>query len=531
MAQLWEVTGRPTGRLPVTVGRSADSTRLLEFLRAGAVLEERELARDRLRFRKVHGDGPLSGWVNIGLDDSSGLEVRCITQAVAAQAVATQARATQAVASQDHHSAPSRAPPQARVEQPPAAGQNETRESRLSRFAPHRVFDTLRRLVGPRQPATLAQWYDEEDADAPIVARGVTRIKWTRNDGESWEDTEEAWVIREQTTQPQVWDLNEMDLVSGADYDDPLASANRGELQASAPCVCARCSGCVRPPGHSGPCQDADGRDMKIRRVAPRVGVYVGLAKDLTCPGDDVTFEFTLRGNGIVTISCAPKLSLFAGGQPPWSCTGVWGFEDDNLTVCITQADFKGPKDDDELLLPVSMDGASFTFKGTACRWQGPPPLPADLDLSGWWTLTPDEMGADPVLIRIVQEAGSKSFIGFQKDFADIREGRIDGDRIEWKVDCFTVEGKIAAEGKRLLGLQIRSSSDSDFLATYNGERGEAPGQGTCAVCISDFEVGEELRTLPCAHKFHTACVEQWLALADHCPVCRCSVSASAARA
>nr|XP_043617545.1 RING-H2 finger protein ATL52-like [Erigeron canadensis] len=43
-----------------------------------------------------------------------------------------------------------------------------------------------------------------------------------------------------------------------------------------------------------------------------------------------------------------------------------------------------------------------------------------------------------------------------------------------------------------------------------------------CAVCLSDFEEGEELRTLPdCMHSFHVPCIDMWLYSHRNCPVCR----------
>jgi hypothetical protein len=42
-----------------------------------------------------------------------------------------------------------------------------------------------------------------------------------------------------------------------------------------------------------------------------------------------------------------------------------------------------------------------------------------------------------------------------------------------------------------------------------------------CVICMSDFEEGEELRTLPCFHFFHSSCVDEWLKRNSKCPVCR----------
>ena len=43
-----------------------------------------------------------------------------------------------------------------------------------------------------------------------------------------------------------------------------------------------------------------------------------------------------------------------------------------------------------------------------------------------------------------------------------------------------------------------------------------------CAVCLSEFEDGEDLRTLPkCLHTFHVVCIDLWLYSHTNCPTCR----------
>lgn len=56
-----------------------------------------------------------------------------------------------------------------------------------------------------------------------------------------------------------------------------------------------------------------------------------------------------------------------------------------------------------------------------------------------------------------------------------------------------------------------------------NGEEDE-----TCAVCLGDFEEGEELRTMPsCMHSFHVPCIDMWLLSHSNCPVCRADTTPS----
>jgi len=42
-----------------------------------------------------------------------------------------------------------------------------------------------------------------------------------------------------------------------------------------------------------------------------------------------------------------------------------------------------------------------------------------------------------------------------------------------------------------------------------------------CAICLGDFEEGDQLRCLPCKHQqFHASCVDHWLSKAGRCPLC-----------
>lgn len=52
-----------------------------------------------------------------------------------------------------------------------------------------------------------------------------------------------------------------------------------------------------------------------------------------------------------------------------------------------------------------------------------------------------------------------------------------------------------------------------------------------CAVCLSVFEEGEEVRKLPrCKHSFHALCIDMWLYSHSDCPLCRAPVGSRCQR-
>lgn len=65
--------------------------------------------------------------------------------------------------------------------------------------------------------------------------------------------------------------------------------------------------------------------------------------------------------------------------------------------------------------------------------------------------------------------------------------------------------------------LQVPVLAFSDDMKMIGGEAG-------CAICLSEFVMGEEVTVLPkCKHGFHVKCMERWTSASSHtsCPTCR----------
>jgi len=42
-----------------------------------------------------------------------------------------------------------------------------------------------------------------------------------------------------------------------------------------------------------------------------------------------------------------------------------------------------------------------------------------------------------------------------------------------------------------------------------------------CTICIENFAEGDEEKTLPCFHRFHRTCIDEWLGRSGVCPICK----------
>lgn len=63
-------------------------------------------------------------------------------------------------------------------------------------------------------------------------------------------------------------------------------------------------------------------------------------------------------------------------------------------------------------------------------------------------------------------------------------------------------------------------------IAVCKYKRGAGIIEGTCSVCLSEFQEDERVRLLPnCTHAFHISCIDTWLTSHTNCPLCRSEVA------
>ncbi|KAJ8528211.1 hypothetical protein K7X08_021903 [Anisodus acutangulus] len=64
-----------------------------------------------------------------------------------------------------------------------------------------------------------------------------------------------------------------------------------------------------------------------------------------------------------------------------------------------------------------------------------------------------------------------------------------------------------------------------ELRVEVGGNHDEKNNDYECAVCLSVFEEGEEVKQLPrCKHSFHASCIDMWLYSHLDCPLCRSPV-------
>ncbi|CAM9358518.1 unnamed protein product [Ectocarpus sp. 6 AP-2014] len=73
--------------------------------------------------------------------------------------------------------------------------------------------------------------------------------------------------------------------------------------------------------------------------------------------------------------------------------------------------------------------------------------------------------------------------------------------------------GRCCAGGKGL-------ADEAMEAVLQTGKAAGARLEESCAVCMEEFGLGDEISVLPCLHAFHGACIRKWLLMRNRCPTC-----------
>jgi len=67
----------------------------------------------------------------------------------------------------------------------------------------------------------------------------------------------------------------------------------------------------------------------------------------------------------------------------------------------------------------------------------------------------------------------------------------------------------------------------TDELKVANVEIDDEATSPKCRICLEHYEDGDEVKTLPCFHFFHTECIDKWFQFSDECCICKNSLTES----
>eukprot|EP00931_Biecheleriopsis_adriatica_P008798 TRINITY_DN10992_c0_g1_i1.p1 TRINITY_DN10992_c0_g1~~TRINITY_DN10992_c0_g1_i1.p1 ORF type:complete len:377 (-),score=68.09 TRINITY_DN10992_c0_g1_i1:47-1144(-) len=83
--------------------------------------------------------------------------------------------------------------------------------------------------------------------------------------------------------------------------------------------------------------------------------------------------------------------------------------------------------------------------------------------------------------------------------------------------------GRAAAHAHPASPLQRIEASTARIVCREAPIRSGAEDEsaGECSVCMEGFVQGQELRVLPCLHRFHRSCIDRWILQRPTCPLCQ----------
>ena len=92
-------------------------------------------------------------------------------------------------------------------------------------------------------------------------------------------------------------------------------------------------------------------------------------------------------------------------------------------------------------------------------------------------------------------------------------------------MDFMAVYLEVLDERNEQNHIQPERWAELAMLRTFTSEIQRQSECGQCSICLENYPVGTIVRQLPCNHKFHDACISEWIQTPSlTCPDCRYSL-------
>lgn len=136
---------------------------------------------------------------------------------------------------------------------------------------------------------------------------------------------------------------------------------------------------------------------------------------------------------------------------------------------------------------------------------------------------------ASDVSFKVMDCRPQRGWVGPNTQVTLASGGAADDPRLQLLEQLLQLSQMLEAAGAHIAG---PANTHSDVIASLPTRTLTTPltGDATrCMICISDFETGSEVTTLPCCkshlvHIFHADCIRQWLERSQECPICKVNV-------
>ena len=64
-----------------------------------------------------------------------------------------------------------------------------------------------------------------------------------------------------------------------------------------------------------------------------------------------------------------------------------------------------------------------------------------------------------------------------------------------------------------------------NILPTKSFKLDDKNNNSKCMICLSNYQFGNKISSLPCFHNFHLDCIKKWLYQQKWCPICKYNIS------